>query len=99
MASTAQKLFKKIVLHNHLMDAATCDRLLVQVPDPEQLVRELVKRQKLPASQGTALLSLYRKQLEKIESSSEIARQAADSSALDEAASTRSTRSPASTPA
>ena len=65
MSTAAQKLFKRIVLHNKVMDEATVDRLLKKVPDPEQLVKLLVQKQKLPEKTGAQLLGRYRKLLEK----------------------------------
>src|SRR5258708_774859 len=63
--NTAQKLFKRIVVHNKIMDEATADRLLVREPDPDKLIRLLVQQEKLKKEVGQQLLTLYRRQLEK----------------------------------
>ncbi|MGB6042741.1 MAG: PilT/PilU family type 4a pilus ATPase [Pirellulales bacterium] len=65
MATAEQQIFKKIILHNKLMNAETIDRLLVQMPDPEVAVKFLLKRQKLNPKTATKLLTLYQKQLDK----------------------------------
>ncbi|MDH3719009.1 MAG: hypothetical protein OES79_12900, partial [Planctomycetota bacterium] len=65
MATAEQKIFKKIVLHNKLLNEATVDRLLAKLPDPELAVKYLVKREKLTAKKAGQLLTLYHKQLEK----------------------------------
>jgi hypothetical protein len=65
MATAEQKIFKKIVLHNKLLNEASVDRLLLQLSDPEVAVKYLVKREKLTAKKAGQLLKLYHKQLEK----------------------------------
>jgi twitching motility protein PilT len=65
MANAAQQIFKKIVLHNKLMDEATIDRLLAEIPAPEKVIKHLVGLKKLPLKKGEQLLGLFRKQLEK----------------------------------
>ena len=65
MPTTEQPVFKKIVLHNKMMNEATVDRLLSQLPDPEDAVKYLVKKDKLAAATAKQLLSLYRKGLKK----------------------------------
>ncbi len=65
MPTTEQQVFKKIVLHNKMMNEATVDRLLSQLPDPEDAVKYLVKKDKLAAATAKQLLSLYRKGLKK----------------------------------
>ena len=66
MSSPAQKIFKKIVVHNKLLSEARANALLDETPDPEHLIKRLVKAGKLPDKVGQQLLGLYRKQVEKI---------------------------------
>ena len=66
MASKQQQLFAKIVLHNKLLDPAQVERLLQEFSDPEEIIRKLVKSEKLAEKKGGQLLALYRKQIQKL---------------------------------
>ena len=66
MASKQQQLFAKIVLHNKLLDPLEVERLLQEFSDPEEIIRDLVKSEKLAKKKGTQLLALYRKQIQKL---------------------------------
>ena len=63
MTTNAQRLFKKIVLHNKLLDEHALEDLLEEVPEPEEAIRHLVHQGQLPDSKGGLLLELYQKQL------------------------------------
>ena len=63
--TAGQQVFKKIVVHNKLMDEATAERLLSKEPDPEKIIQFFVQNKKIKAELGQQLLVLYRKQLER----------------------------------
>ena len=63
--SAGQQIFKRIVVHNKLMDEATADRLLSKEPDPEKIIQYFVQNKKIKSELGQQLLTLYRKQLER----------------------------------
>jgi len=65
VSTAAQQVFKRIVVHNKLMDDATADRLLAKEPDPEKIIQFFVQNKKIKPELGQQLLSLYHKQLEK----------------------------------
>jgi twitching motility protein PilT len=65
--SAGQQIFKRIVVHNKLMDEATADRLLAKEPDPEKIIQYFVQNKKIKPELGQQLLSLYRKQLQRHE--------------------------------
>jgi twitching motility protein PilT len=60
-----QQIFKRIVVHNKLMDEATAERLLAKEPDPEKIIRFFVQNKKIKPELGQQLLALYHKQLER----------------------------------
>jgi twitching motility protein PilT len=66
MPTTEQQVFRKIVLHNKMMNETTVDRLLSQLPNPEDAVKYLVKKEKLAANTAKQLMTLYRKQMDKV---------------------------------
>ena len=65
MATTQQKIFSKIVLHNKLLEQAELEEMFEQFTDPEIIAKYLVKSGKLPDKKADQLLALYHKQLEK----------------------------------
>ncbi len=66
MTTPAQLLFKKIVLHNKLMDEATVDHLLSEVPEPEQAIQRMIKDKILHIQKANPLLDMYYSQLRKL---------------------------------
>ena len=60
-----QQIFKRIVVHNKLMDEATAEKLLAKEPDPEKIIQYFVQNKKIKAELGQQLLGMYRKQLER----------------------------------
>ena len=71
MASKQQQLFAKIVLHNKLLDSPQVERLLQEFSDPEEMIRALIKNDKLTEKKGGQLLALYRKQIQKLTADSQ----------------------------
>ncbi len=65
MATTAQQVFRKIVLHNKIMTEATVDSLLARFSNPEDAVKLLVQKEKLAPQKAKQLLGVYKKQLAK----------------------------------
>jgi len=65
VSSAAQQIFKRIVVHNKLLDEATADKLLAKEPDPEKIIQFFVQNKKIKPELGQQLLGLYHKQLEK----------------------------------
>ena len=63
--SAGQQVFKRIVVHNKLMDEAMADKLLSKEPDPEKIIQYFVQNKKIKPELGQQLLSLYRKQLDR----------------------------------
>ncbi len=59
MATTQQKIFSKIVLHNKLLEQAELEEMLEQFEDPEIIAKYLVKRGKLSDKKADQLLALY----------------------------------------
>jgi len=78
VSAAAQQAFKRIVVHNKLMDEPTADRLLAKEPDPEKIIQFFVQNKKIKPELGQQLLTLYHRQLEKqIEAEAEAALSAA----------------------
>jgi len=65
VSSAAQQIFKRIVVHNKLLDEATAEKLLAKEPDPEKIIQFFVQNKKIKPELGQQLLGLYHKQLEK----------------------------------
>lgn len=73
MATPEQQLFKKIVLHNKLLEETALDALLRQIPEPERAIQHLVKIGDLTPGRAGALMGLYQKQVERHVGHSDIA--------------------------
>ncbi|MEX0867709.1 MAG: PilT/PilU family type 4a pilus ATPase [Pirellulales bacterium] len=63
MADPRQRIFKKIVVFNKLLDEANADKLLRAAPDPDDAIKYLVRKKLLPLKKGQQLAELYHKQL------------------------------------
>ena len=63
MSTEAQQVFKRIVVHNKLLDDAEVDALLEHAPEPEQAIRWMVAHRGLPAKTAKQLLAVYQKKI------------------------------------
>ena len=63
MSTEAQQIFKRIVVHNKLLDDKEVDALLEHYADPEQAIRWMVAQRGLPAKTGKQLMAVYHKKI------------------------------------
>jgi twitching motility protein PilT len=77
MTTPAQILFRKIVLHNRLMEESAVDQLLAEVPEPERAIQRMIKDKVIPIQKANVLFDLYQKQMKKLAQDSPGAQQAA----------------------
>ena len=65
MGDAAQSLFRKIVLHNRLVDEEVLDQLLEEIPEPQQALEHLVKQEVIALKTAQQLLDLFNSRLRK----------------------------------
>ncbi len=89
MSEQAQQIFKRLLIHNKILNEEQAEALLAKAPDPEAAIQHLVKQHNFNPKTAKQLLGIYRKKIE--EAGVSYQADAADDTAASSAAATSTT--------